>query len=415
MKRVLVISNNALSNKLNNGLTINSIIKSMGVQEVFQIYVNNEIPDCFCEGHFYQISDISVLKCIFGRKRSGKIVELNEIKSEIVSSKVHFTAKPSELKRIAREMIWRPHKWKNEKFQNWLNIVNPDFIFFVAGDFLGLYDVYEYVNEQFRNTKKIIYITDDYLSKRSSFLFNIRRTFVEKKFKKNVAVVDVFCTISEKMRKEYLERYGFESIVISNISENLQSQKSNKKNTDDIVFLYAGGMHYGRGSVLLEIAKSLLKYPNTKLVIYTSYNKLTLREKNDFLFYNNVELNDSISREQLIGKYKDADILVFVESFEPQNVECTRLSFSTKITEYLSLGKMIFGVGPKSSGSIEYLQDCCLVCNEINSISRYMDILLDDKQREKYGILAHRKYECHHSSKVIEKKVSEIVNGLNAN
>ena len=51
-----------------------------------------------------------------------------------------------------------------------------------------------------------------------------------------------------------------------------------------------------------------------------------------------------------------ADILLHVESFEEKEKNYFRLSMSTKIPEYLSVGRPVLVVGPDDIGSVEYIR-----------------------------------------------------------
>ena len=50
---------------------------------------------------------------------------------------------------------------------------------------------------------------------------------------------------------------------------------------------------------------------------------------------------------------KEADIVLHVESFEPQNIKIVRLSYSTKISDCLESGSMMLVVGPSGIASVE--------------------------------------------------------------
>ena len=51
-----------------------------------------------------------------------------------------------------------------------------------------------------------------------------------------------------------------------------------------------------------------------------------------------------------------ADVLVHVESDDPEVLQNTRLSVSTKIPEYLSSGRLVLGFGPLNVASLALLK-----------------------------------------------------------
>ena len=69
-----------------------------------------------------------------------------------------------------------------------------------------------------------------------------------------------------------------------------------------------------------------------------------------------VELRGWKRPEELPALYHKSDILVHVESFDPAITEYTRLSFSTKLSQYMMAGRCILAVGPKEAGSLRMLE-----------------------------------------------------------
>ena len=66
----------------------------------------------------------------------------------------------------------------------------------------------------------------------------------------------------------------------------------------------------------------------------------------------------------------DADVVLHIESFDRDNIETVRYSFSTKIIDCLQSGNQVLGIGPKGIASIEYLKkvDGAIVVDDQNNI-----------------------------------------------
>ena len=102
----------------------------------------------------------------------------------------------------------------------------------------------------------------------------------------------------------------------------------------------------------------------------------------------------SLNKERMIEKLNKADVLIFVESFAEEQIEKTRLSLSTKISEYLSVGKPIIAVGPSEVGSMEFLSDTAICVNNLDDLlSKLQSITTDKLLRVAYGNKALEKYE----------------------
>jgi hypothetical protein len=63
----------------------------------------------------------------------------------------------------------------------------------------------------------------------------------------------------------------------------------------------------------------------------------------------------SLPYEDIKKALKSADIVLHVESFDPNQVKITRLSFSTKIIDCMQSGSCMMAIGPDNIASIDYL------------------------------------------------------------
>ena len=90
--------------------------------------------------------------------------------------------------------------------------------------------------------------------------------------------------------------------------------------------------------------------------------------------------------------------------------EKTRFSLSTKVTEYLSLGKPIFAVGPSDIGSMDYLFDVAECVFDESEIEDVLKRLLENTERQnQLGILAKQKYEKYHNKEAIQNQLLSLV------
>ena len=70
-----------------------------------------------------------------------------------------------------------------------------------------------------------------------------------------------------------------------------------------------------------------------------------------------IKLCGSVSSMEVRRIQREADILVHVESFSEQSVFETKMSFSTKLIDYMLAGKIIFAIGPAKINSLEVLRN----------------------------------------------------------
>ena len=72
--------------------------------------------------------------------------------------------------------------------------------------------------------------------------------------------------------------------------------------------------------------------------------------------------------------FHNADLLVHLESFRKKDIGFTKLSLSTKISQYLMAGRPVMAVAPEELASVNVLNEsggCVGVCkNELQDISK---------------------------------------------
>jgi len=415
--RLLIISNSVLSHTRGNGKTILSFFDTLPKECIRQLYFSGEVPGV--SGYkYYQLSDYDILRGLLNQNKRGRSFDsvTNDIEISTYSYRSNKIKTP--FFRLARELLWY-NKWKSNQLLRWLDEFNPTNIFFVGGDSIFAYDICEYITNKY-NARLSLFLTDDYVlpRKNESFLYSIRRKLITHKMRKCINKADVFFSISEQMRKEYKKMFGKDSITVVNMTDSLENEKlKTNEERENTRLVYAGGLYYGREDVISKLAQAIEKYnklnPEKKaeLRIYTNLapikevlNKIEIKEISTYC--------GSLTPSQLALELNNADILVFVESFDDSQIEKTRLSLSTKISEYLSLGKPILAIGPSIVGSIDYLSDVAACAYNVSEIDSVLNILLNNIEYQRaLGLKAKKKYYNKHNKSIIQKEIVDSVFG----
>lgn len=416
--RILVISNNSFSDTTNNGKTLASFFDKFPAQNIAQLYFNPETPNNSSFTNYFRITDIELVKATLKRTEScGLKLETESYLLDEQSSKetgsIATKIKDYNIARIAREVFWKSGKWKTEVLNQWLNDFSPEIIFFCAGDSGFAYDITKFIKEQY-NTKLVVYITDDYILPRktvSPFWWG-RRNFILNKMRNIIKQSDLFLTISEQMRKEYKELFGKESILAVNMTETLKDKSVSTVKNEKITLVYTGGLHYKRYVTLNLLAKAIKNYndnaQNNRKAYLKIYTGQTLTKKLSKLL--NIEgaskYSGYLSPIQLKEVLNSCDIPVHVESFNKKSIESTRLSISTKIPEYLSLGKPVIAIGPSQVASIEYLKDAAFCISNKDNIDFELERILNDEILQ--GELSNKTllmFEANHKKEMVSTKL----------
>ena len=414
--RILVVSNNPVSQIDNNGKTLSSFFSIFSNKNVAQLYFSDEMPNGAAINNFFKISDLDIIKSLLRRKyQCGtkiSLTDLTKYHSNLKRCLLHelTNLKKFESARFVRELAWNSGKWNTLQLNSWLDIFNPELIFFCAGDSAFAYDIVEYIQRRYC-CKLVIYITDDYIlpRKTASPIWWLRRNYLLKKMEHIVHKADLFFTISPNMKKEYKKLFNKDSTVIMNIVDCLYRANAGGLKSS-LILVYAGGLHYKRYRPLRLLGKAIKDYNdknNKKKAFLKIYSTQPINRKLQALITieGASKFCGGLSWDKLKSVLMETDILVHVESFDKRSIESTKLSISTKIPEYLSLGKPIFAVGPREVASIQYIQDASLCVSNPNEISIYLTRLLDDPNlRDALSRKALEKYERFHKKERVQNE-----------
>lgn len=418
--RILVVSNNSFSDTNNNGKTLASFFDKYPAENIAQLYFNPELPSNSRFDNYFRITDIDVVKSVFNKDtfRGGRLDgKAEDIKFQKGNGSLATIIKNNNLARIVRELFWKTNKWRTESLDQWLNEFSPEVVFFCAGDSIFAYDITRYIQNKF-DAKLVVYITDDYVLPRKTLspFWWLRRNLVLNKMNKTVQRSDLFITISQQMKDVYKELFGMDSFLAVNMSDSMKDNSINVENKEEVTLVYAGGLHYKRYFTLNLLAKAIKKYNknvNNKKVYLKIYSGQ--EPPNFILKYLNIEgaseFCGKLYPTELRKVLNSCDIPVHVESFDHNSIESTRLSISTKIPEYLSLGKPILAIGPHQVASMEYLKDCAFCITDKKGIENELPKLFNGNELcESLSAKSILKYRNNHDKeKVASQLISKII------
>lgn len=397
-KRLLIISNTPLSRTENNGKTVLSYIDACGKAQVRQLYFHAERPTV-AGYRYFQIADMDVLRGRLRPSRRGRAVEAQSEGERQAAFSFRRHMGRGEALLWAREALWF-RGWKSKQLLQWLDDFQPTAVFFVAGDALFAYAICRFIAHRYR-ARLTVYMTDDYLlpGRRDRLLLRLRKAQIRRNLQQCLAMAAQFYTVSEPMRQAYRQALGRDSLVAFNMTEDLRDT-AQAKTGDGITLVYAGSFYYGRAALLGEIGQALQRYneetagPRALLHLYNNY-ALDEEMRQAVCVEGGSAFGGALDRERLRACLNAADILVFVESFAPEQAEKTRYSLSTKVPEYLSLGKPILAVGPPEVASMAFLQGAALCVHAPEKLEAALrGLLLDPSARARYGALARQRFEA---------------------
>lgn len=298
------------------------------------------------------------------RITTGREVQNETVNSTIsnpsaeVEQKIYsfYKGKVRELLSICREIVWKLGKWKTAELDHFIDEFDADVLFIPIYPTIYMGRIQKYIIT--RTQKPVVsYLADDnytYKSVHKDPISLIHRHILRKYVKYIVEHSKKLMVIAPKQKEEYDRIFGVDSVVMTKGIDFEQFEPYQVGNP--IKLVYTGKLIIGRWKSLAAIAETFQKINRNgvriTLDIYTT-DSLT-DEQNKLLNRNGCSVKGALTLEQVKIVQKEADTLVFVESLEEKFKNTARLSFSTKITDYLRSGKCIFAIGDKDIAPIDY-------------------------------------------------------------
>lgn len=389
LPKVLIVSTNAWRD--NTGInTLIEFFKCWNPDRIAQIYTKSTLPQTTVCNKFFSISENAVMRSVINRNITTGREVYNENVNSIADNpsaeeeqKIYssYKGKVRELLSFCREIVWKFGKWKTAELDRFIDEFDADVLFVPIYPTIYMGRIQKYIIS--RTQKPVVsYLADDnytYKSVHKDPISLIHRYILRKYVKYIVEHSAKLMVIAPKQKEEYDRIFGVDSVVMTKgiDFEPFESYQVGKP----IKMVYTGKLIIGRWKSLAAIADAFesINRDGIKIVldIYTT-DSLT-DEQNRLLNRNGCSVKGALTLEQVKAVQKEADILVFVESLEKKFRNTARLSFSTKITDYLRSGKCIFAIGDKDIAPIDYFNryDSAVTATSYEQISEKVTELVN--------------------------------------
>ncbi|MBR5678246.1 MAG: hypothetical protein IKX20_08915 [Paludibacteraceae bacterium] len=263
---------------------------------------------------------------------------------------------------ILRDILWSLDGWKTSELRSFITDFNPDVVWLDGSPLILMNRLNNYVTS-IAKKPSCTYLMDDVYTYKScpSLLSKLYRFFLRKLVRTTVQNASHVFVASEKMKEEYDRFFSINSTFLAKGASAPLDTVESKEITNPIKFVYLGNVLIGRLDSLALLARAIHRINSAhekrfELWIYTSdfisktdYKKLVLDET--------IHLCGPVPYNEVNTIMQDNDVVVFVEGLNNRYCRIARLSFSTKIVDYISSGKCIFTIGPADSAPVEYLKE----------------------------------------------------------
>lgn len=421
-KRVLVTTVDPWSSKVGAD-TMSSLMSQYGAENVAALNIRAAKSDSKSACRYFHILEGRVMKSVFNRSiKTGEEYLPSESGVESGDETAENARYRSFKKHrwgiflFAREMVWKLGRWKTPELNAFLDDFKPEVLVCPIEGYIHFNELNLYIIKRCQ-PKVIGFLWDDnFTYKQSHNIFHqLKRVWLRQSVKKLVKQCNTIFCLSPKMKEECDKEFGITSKLLTKPIFN-QGVFKPYKASDPIKMLYTGNLFVGRDKTMIAIADALRIVNKDRIKVQLDiYTKSELSEKVRCRIEipNVCKLHNPIPQNEVFELQKQSDVLLFAESLDRKKNQDARLSFSTKITDYLSAGKCIWTVGSPTLGPVDYMirTDASLISTDSESILQILDIMITNPKI--IGDYARKGYECgvkNHNSAIILKTLYDTIN-----
>ncbi|WP_152969761.1 hypothetical protein [Pedobacter sp. Hv1] len=426
--KILILSSTPWRDDNSFGDSYSNIFGNIKEIEIANIYCSMGLPNNSIASHFFQMSEKKLLLNLIDKEnKTGDIVLIpnrkdNELTPVPIATKEQKIFRFFQKNRYmvfmwAREIIWFLGRWKSKELNKFIDDFNPDLIFtpIYINPYMNRIGLYV---KKYSGKKMLGYVSDDVYTLRQ-FSINpffwidrlVNRFFV----KKVVDQCDLLYVISDIQKKDYDVCFNKDCHILFK-GGNFDVIPVRKPINTPVKLLYTGNIGAGRYKSLALIGEALDKINEDGVkAILTIYSQTPLNKKKSttLLNFKSLSFRGGISQEEVKIKQQEADVLIYVESFDLREKLMVRQSFSTKIVDYLRSAKCIFAVGSTICASIDYLidNDAAIVATHKNEIEVKLTQLI--KSPEKLINYGYKAWQCGKKNHQIEDIQATLLRDFN--
>ena len=406
-KRILVFTVASWNSKVGANSWA-SLLADYDPAQVASLCIRDEVPDSQVCSRYFVVSENKIIKSLLRPGvQTGREVTAQQTPAEPDADLQAHNARYAKMKKrpysllLAREAIWKLGRWHTPELDAFLDSFQPDIILHSMEGYIHLNRIIEYAIGR-TGAKAVGYIWDDNFTYQQSkdFGYKLYRFFQRGSLKRLAKKTQAFFAISNMTKKEADAFFGIDCHLLTKpLSTTPQVRYEEIRPCMNI--LYTGNLYIGRDQSLLKVINAVKQLPKGRffLDVYTnSQLEESYREQIDPQI---CCIHDPIPQAEVLQKQRQADILLFLEDIDGKDAKVARLSFSTKITDYLSSGKCILAVGNPDTAPMQYFleNDAAMVCASeaeilaaLQRISENPQLLVETAQNAvKTGLQNHNK------------------------
>ena len=420
MPKVLVIDVNAWRNDAGSN-TLREIFSCWDSERLAVVYTSSQLPDSEICKNYFQISESQVLKSVFRpMMRVGQVVENTPIddSDDAVVERTRYQRahkKHSKWMRLAREVVWKLGHWKTAALKKFILDFDPDVIFVPIFPSAYMGRIQEYIIK-LSGKPTVGYLADDnYSYDACKDLVDYVHRFWTRQYVGPLArgCREMF-VIVDKEKEDTDRRFGTNSVILTKSIDFTGRTFKHKSHDLPLKIVYTGSLLLGRDKTLALVADAINQLNRdgvmAELFIYSQNQpESKMMQRLDCV---SSHYCGTVPYQQIQAILENADVVVFAEALDGKDANIAKLSFSTKITDYLSNGKCILAIGKEDIAPIDYFKkyDSALVATTKEDIIRHIKTIVSDPTIiDLYGKKA---YDCavkNHNKEIVQRRFIDTI------
>lgn len=427
--KVLVISSTPWSDDNSFGSSYNNIFAGMNDVEFANIYLSPGTPKSEIVTHYFQITEkLLIQNLLHSDVATGRRIDplRNDASTLSESEQRGFDFLRAYRLQIffwIRDLLWKIGRWKSKELVEFVEVFQPDIIFQPLYYSNSINRIVLFAKE-LAKTPMFCYVSDDvYTLKQLRFspLYWIDRFVKRRKIRKVVSGCSILYVISDIQKRDY-ERIFQKTCKILTKGNDFSGMPPLKDRFGSVIRLtYTGNIGVGRWRTLAMLGRVIDKINQSgvrfELLIYTA-TPMSKAIRKALASNRYTKMMGAVSSSQIPEIQRGSDILVHAEGMRYREGLQVRHSFSTKIVDYLAVGRCIFAIGRMDTASIAHLannQAALIATSEAEIEARLREVL---RRPEVLNEVARKGWACgdrHHDLQRIQanlkRDLDEAVEG----
>lgn len=402
--------------------TLMDIFRCWNPDKLALVYTRADLPNTSVCNRYFQISESQIIKSVLKPwMRVGRKVENTadtSSQTEIQSEHERYTKahrNSSDVLPVLRELVWKLGRWKTTELRKFIHDFNPDIIFVPIYPTAYMGRIQRYI-AKITGKPTVGYLADDNYSYDScKNVWNyIHRFWLRHHVGPLARGTKEMFVIVEKEKEDTDQRFGTNSKILTKSIDFTNRAYEHRKPNKPIKFIYTGSMIIGRDKTLALLADTINEINGDDV-------------KAELYIYSQTEPNDAIksrinngashfcgkiSRDRVLEEQRKADIVVFAEALEGKEANMAKLSFSTKITDYISNGKCVLAIGKDYIAPIDYFKrnDAAIIANDATGIEKSVRLIIEHPDIiDEYGERAFNTAVRNHEKSMINSRFIETM------